>query len=256
MPAPLNHLKAALAKGEVQRGLWLNLPGTVTAEIAGNAGFDWCLIDGEHGPWDPAGIRDQLTALAATPTPAVVRVPVGEEWIIKQALDLGAQTLLVPMVNSAAEAEAIVRACRYPPEGTRGMGAMVARAGAFGSFGAYPATANDQICILVQAESGAAMDDLEAITAVEGVDGVFIGPADLGADLGYRDDLDNPALWDVIDAGVATICAGGKVAGIIVSGAQMEARVLKAGVTFLGCGGDAGVLRAGLAALAAQGSGQ
>ncbi|GAB5446207.1 HpcH/HpaI aldolase family protein [Gymnodinialimonas sp.] len=252
MPAPINTLKAALARGDLQRGLWLNLPGSVTAEMAGRAGFDWCLIDGEHGPWDPAGIRDQLVALAATGTPAVVRVPVAEEWVLKQALDLGVQTVLVPMVNSAAEAARVVRACRYPPEGTRGMGAMVARAGGFGAVAGYPATANEQICVLVQAESRAAIDDLEAIVATEGVDGVFVGPADLGADMGYRDDLMNPKLWRVIDASIAKIRAGGKSAGIIVSGPEMEARVIDAGVNFLGCGGDAGVLRAGLAALAAR----
>lgn len=250
MSAAVNKLKAALARGEMQRGLWMNLPGVILAEIAGHAGFDWCLIDGEHGPWDPSGIRDQLVALAATPTSAVVRVPVAEDWVIKQALDLGAQTLLIPMVNSAAQAEAVVRACRYPPQGMRGMGATIARAGGYGAVAGYAVSANDQICILVQAESGAAMDDLEAITAVEGVDGVFIGPADLGADLGYRDDLANPALWETIDAGVAVIRAGGKSAGIIVTTPELEVRMVKAGVNFLGCGSDAIVLQSALRALA------
>lgn len=251
MPAPINDLKAALAKGRVMRGLWLNLPGVVTAEMAGRAGFDWCLLDGEHGPWDPAGLRAQLVALAATGTNAVVRVPVGEDWVLKQVLDLGAQSVLVPMVNSAAQATQVVRACRYPPEGVRGMGAMVARAGAFGAIGNYPATANDQICVLVQAESRAALDDLDAITAVDGVDGVFIGPADLGADMGFRDELNHPELWAAIEEAVATIRKGGKAAGIIVSGAEAEARMLAWGINFLGCGSDAGLLQAGLAALAA-----
>lgn len=250
MAAEVNTLKAALARGEVQRGVWLNLPGALTAEMAGHAGFDWCLIDGEHGPWDPSAVREQLIALAATPAASLVRVPVAEEWVLKQALDLGAQTVLVPMVNSAAEALRVVRACRYPPEGTRGMGAAVARAGMFGMTRDYPATANDQICVLVQAESRAALEDLEAITAVDGVDGVFIGPADLGADLGYRDDLGNAELWRLIEGAIATIRAGGKAAGIIVSGAEMEARMIAAGVNLLGCGGDAGVLQAGLSALA------
>jgi len=250
MAAPVNHLKAALARGDVQRGVWLNLPGTVPAEIAGNAGFDWCLIDGEHAPWDPAGIRDQLTALASTPASAVVRVPVADNWIIKQALDLGAQTLLVPMVDSAQEAASVVRACRYPPEGVRGLGAALARAGGYGRIGHYPASANDQICIIVQAESRAAMQDLAAITAVDGVDGVFIGPADLGADMGYRDDLGNADLWQVIEAGISTIRDGGKAAGIIVTGPEAEARMVAAGVNFLGCGSDAWLLQAGLSALA------
>ncbi len=251
MAAPVNELKAALARGELQRGLWLNLPGTIPAEIAGNAGFDWCLIDGEHGPWDPAGIRDQLIALAATPASAVVRVPVAEDWVIKQALDLGVQTLLIPMVNTATQAEAVVRACRYPPQGVRGMGAMVARAGGFGALTEYPATANDQICVLVQAESRAAIEDLEAIVAVDGVDGVIIGPADLGADTGSRDDLGNAALWQTIEDAVAVIRAGGKSAGIFVSGAEAEARMVAAGVNFLGCGSDANILQAALAGLAA-----
>lgn len=250
MPAPHNTLKAALVRGDVLRGIWLNLPGAITAEMAGHAGFDWCLVDGEHGPWDPAALRAQLIALAATPTPSIVRVPVAEEWILKQALDLGAQTVLIPMINSAAEAEAVVRACRYPPEGTRGMGAAVARVGRYGAIDAYPATANDQICVLVQAESRAALEDLDAITAVEGVDGVFIGPADLGCDMGYRDDLGNPDLWRVIDAALAQIRAGGKAAGVLVSGAEMEARVRDAGANFIGVGGDAGILQAGLRALA------
>lgn len=250
MAAPKNELKTALALGRVQRGLWLNLPGMVTAEMAGRAGFDWCLIDGEHGPWDPAGIREQLIALDGTGTAAVVRVPVADDWVIKQALDLGVQTLLVPMVNSAAEAQAVVQACRYPPDGVRGMGAMVARAGRFGGSPRYTANANDQICILVQAESGAAMDDLAAITAVDGVDGVFIGPADLGADMGFRDNLADPDLWSIVGAGIETIRAGGKAAGIIVSGVEIEARMLDLGVTFLGCGSDAMLLQSALEDLA------
>lgn len=251
MPAPINKLKAALAEGHVMRGLWLNLPGVVTAEMAGRAGFDWCLVDGEHGPWDPAGIRDQLVALAATGTNAVVRVPVGEDWVLKQVLDLGAQTVLVPMVNSAAQAEQVVRACRYAPDGVRGMGAGIARSGAYGGFAGYTATAKDQTCVLVQAESRAALDDLEAITATDGVDGVFIGPADLGADMGFRDELSHPELWAAIKEAVATIRGGGKAAGIIVSGAEAEALMIAWGINFLGCGSDAGLLQAGLAALAA-----
>lgn len=252
MPAPLNTLKAALAEGRVMRGIWLNLPGVVPAEMAGQAGFDWVLIDGEHGVWDPTGVRAQLVALAATNTPAVVRVPVAEDWIIKQALDLGAQTLLLPMIDSAVEARAAVRACRYPPDGVRGMGAALARAGAYGGIGDYTAGANDQICVLVQAESRAAMDDLAAITAVDGVDGVFIGPADLGADMGFRDDLGNAALWDVIRDGVKIIRAGGKTAGIITLDADAAPGMIDMGVNFLGMGADIAVLYQGLAALAAR----
>ncbi|AHM05261.1 2,4-dihydroxyhept-2-ene-1,7-dioic acid aldolase [Roseibacterium elongatum DSM 19469] len=251
MPAPRNDVKAALAAGQLQRGLWLNLDSPVTAEIAGRAGFDWCLIDGEHGPWDPTGIRAQLIALEGTGTTAVLRVPVAQDWILKQALDLGVQTVLVPMVDSVAEAEAVVRACRYPPEGVRGMGAAVARAAAYGNTADYAATANEEICILVQAESRAAMADLAAIAAVDGVDGVFIGPADLGADMGYRDALDAPELWDEVERGIAIIRDAGKAAGIIVFGEEAEARMIDCGVTFLGVGSDAALLAAALKKVAA-----
>ncbi|MBY6200335.1 HpcH/HpaI aldolase/citrate lyase family protein [Maritalea mobilis] len=251
MPAPRNDLKGALAAGQLQRGLWLNLDSPLTAEIAGRAGFDWCLIDGEHGPWDPAGIRNQLIALENTGTNAVLRVPVAEDWILKQALDLGVQTVLVPMVNSVAEAEAVVRACRYPPDGVRGMGAAVARAGAYGNIPDYAASANDEICILVQAESRAAMADLEGIAAVDGVDGVFIGPADLGADMGYRDALDAPELWAEIQRGIGVIRDAGKSPGIIVFGDDAEAQMVEWGVTFLGVGSDASILAAALKKAAA-----
>ncbi len=250
MPAPHNQLKAALAQGRLQRGVWLNLPGGVTAEMAGRAGFDWCLIDGEHGPWDPAGIREQLMALDAAGTPAVVRTPMAEDWIMKQVLDLGAQTILVPMVQSAAEARQIVRACRYPPNGVRGMGAGVARAGRFGAIDDYPGTSDAEICIILQAESAQAMEDLESIARIDGVDGVFIGPADLGADLGFRDDLANPDLWDVIEAGVETIRSKGKAAGVLAMDPHIEARMVEVGVTFLGCGSDAVLLKSALARLA------
>jgi 4-hydroxy-2-oxoheptanedioate aldolase len=238
-----------MAEGRMLRGLWLSLGSETVTDIAGRAGFDWCLVDGEHGPWDPTGIRRQLMVLAGTGTAAVVRVPVNADWVLKQALDIGAQTVMVPMVHTVAEAQAAVAACRYPPEGVRGNGGATMRAGGYGAIPDYAATANAQICVIVQAESRAAMADLAAIAAVEGVDCVFIGPADLAADMGLRDDMGNPALWDEIRRGVAVIRAAGKVAGIIVPPA-MEADMAQAGVTFLGLGADSNVLTEGLRRLA------
>jgi 4-hydroxy-2-oxoheptanedioate aldolase len=229
MTAPRNDLKAALAAGRVTRGIWMNLGSEITAEMAGRAGFDWALADGEHGPWDPVGARRQLIALEGTGTAPVLRLPCAEDWIIKQALDLGAQTLMVPMIDTAAEAEAVVRACRYPPEGHRGMGAAVARAAAYGAIGDYSATAAAETCIIVQAESGVAMENLAEIAAVDGVDCVFIGPADLGADLGYRDDLDADALWDIVCAGLSGIRDAGKAAGVIAFSAERRRRALPPG---------------------------
>lgn len=252
MPAPRNELKAALAAGRCMRGVWMNLGTETTAEIAGRAGFDWAVADGEHGPWDPTGLRRQLIALEGTGTAGVLRVPAAEDWIIKQALDLGAQTLLVPMIDSAAQAEAVVRACRYPPEGVRGMGAAVARAGAYGAFADYAETAAGELCIIVQAESRAAMADLEAICAVDGVDGVFIGPADLGADMGLRKEPDADALWEEVLGGIRRIGKAGKAAGVLALSPHRQAQCAEAGATFLGVASDAILLQTALAEAARQ----
>ncbi|MDG4648865.1 aldolase/citrate lyase family protein [Roseibacterium sp. SDUM158017] len=247
MPAPANALKAALAAGRLTRGTWLNLGSEITAEIAGRAGFDWCVVDGEHGPWDPTALRRQLIALEGTGAAGVLRVPVAEDWIIKQALDLGAQTLLVPMIDSAEEAAAVVRACRYPPHGLRGMGPAVARSGGYGAFADYAATASDELCIIVQAESRAAMADLEAICAVDGVDGVFIGPADLGADMGLGTEADADALWAEVASGLARIRAAGRAAGVLALSPDRQAQSVEAGATFLGVASDAVLLQGALA---------
>ncbi|MBF9050298.1 2-keto-3-deoxy-L-rhamnonate aldolase [Roseobacter sp. HKCCD9010] len=252
MPAPINPLKAALKAGQLQRGLWLSLGSDLATEIAGQAGFDWCLIDAEHGPFDPGTLRSQLIALAGTGTAPVVRVPINRDWVLKQVLDLGAQTVLVPMVDTEAEARAAVRACRYPPDGVRGFGAGVARAGAFGAYENYPSNANDEICVLVQAESRAALDNLDAICTMEGVDGVFIGPADLAADMGYRDDLNNPEVLAAIDAAIGKITASGKPAGIISFAPEMRAHYADLGVTFLGMGSEAVELATALRSLAQE----
>jgi 4-hydroxy-2-oxoheptanedioate aldolase len=250
VPAPINDFKAALKAGQMQRGLWLTLGSGVVAEIAGRAGFDWCLIDGEHAPFDPAAIRAQLIALEGTGTAPIVRVPVNEDWLLKQVLDLGAQTVLVPMVDTAMQAAAAVAACRYPPLGRRGMGAAIARAGYYGAMDGYPETANSQICVMVQAESRAALENLDAICAVDGVDAVFIGPADLACDMGYTHDLGNMAVRDAIDAAIVTIRGHDMAAGIITFDADEQARYAAAGVTVLGLGADGHTLSRSLRALA------
>jgi 4-hydroxy-2-oxoheptanedioate aldolase len=249
MPAPTNRLKSAMAEGRLLRGLWLSLGSDTATDIAGRAGFDWCLVDGEHGPWDPTVIRRQLMILAGTATAAVVRVPVNADWLLKQALDIGAQSVMVPMVNSAAEARAAVAACRYPPQGVRGNGGSTTRAGGYGAIPDYVASANDQICVIVQAESRAAMADLANIAAVDGVDCVFIGPADLALDMGLGGDMTHPALWAEIRRGVAVITAAGKVAGIIGPNVMADDMVA-AGVRFLGVGSDSHILTDGVGALA------
>jgi 4-hydroxy-2-oxoheptanedioate aldolase len=248
MPAPDNRLKSALNSGEVQIGLWLNSGSALVSEIAGATGFDWCLIDAEHAPYDPAGIADQLRALALGGTSAVVRVPVGEAWIIKQVLDLGAQTILVPMVDTGEQAAEVVRATRYAPEGMRGLGAGVARVSGFGRIGDYATTANSAIGVIVQAETRRAITNLDDILAVEGVDCVFIGPSDLSADMGYPG---NPGAAEVVETiadAVKRIRAAGKSAGIIHYDTGNFAYYRDLGVNFLGVGADVALMRIGFAA--------
>lgn len=238
MPAPTNRFKAAIRSGEPQIGLWLDMADAMAAEIAGTAGFDWLLIDGEHGPNDLRSIMAQLQALSSSPSEAVVRVPIGETWVIKQMLDIGARSLLVPMVDSAEQARALVRAVRYPPHGIRGVGAAVARASAFNSIADYAETAADEICLVVQAESRAAIADLANIAAVDGVDGVFIGPADLAADMGYLGRMDAPEVQSVIESAIRTICAAGKAAGILTFNEAFNRRYMELGASFVAVGAD------------------
>jgi len=252
MQTPVNTLKRTLKSGQVQRGIWLTSGTGILAELAGTAGFDWCLIDGEHGPNTVSEILPQLQALAISGTPAVVRVANAEAWMIKQVLDLGCQTVVVPMVDDAQTADAMARAMRYPPQGNRGMGASLARATGFGAVADYPHTANDQVCLLVQAESAQAVENIDAIAATEGVDGVFVGPADLSADMGYPGQPDHPEVEAAIDHLIARTVAAGKIAGIITFDESRLTEYAEKGVTFLGVGGDMMVLGSALRGLAAR----
>ncbi|MEJ6401779.1 HpcH/HpaI aldolase family protein [Yoonia sp. 2307UL14-13] len=250
MQNPENKLKTALLAGQVQHGLWLTTGSSLNAEVAGDAGFDWCLIDGEHGPNTITEMLPQVQALRATGTPVVVRIPQAEAWIVKQVLDLGVQTVLAPMVDDAAKAQEMARAMRYPPDGTRGMGAVLARASRFGGIADYPTSANAQMCLLVQAESAKAVENVDEIAAVEGVDGVFVGPADLSADMGYPGQPDHPKVEQAIDHLIARTLAAGKIAGIVTFDETRYAEYAQKGVTFLGVGGDALVLANALRNLA------
>lgn len=250
MPAPRNTFKAALLAGEAQIGLWLGLANAYTAEIAAGAGFDWLVVDGEHGPNDIPLILAQLQAIAAAGGRPVVRAVSGEAWIIKQLLDIGAQTILVPMVETAGQAAELVRALRYPPDGIRGVGAALARASAFNRIPDYLQTANEQVCLLVQLETRAGLEQLDAIAAVEGVDGVFIGPADLAADLGYLGKPGAPEVQAVIEAAIRRIVAAGKPAGILTADPALAARYLSLGATFVAVGTDVTLFSGALGGLA------
>ena len=247
-----NRFKDRLRDGTTQIGLWLSLANGYTAEVCAGAGFDWLLIDGEHGPNDLRSILGQLQAVAAFPSDAVVRVPVGETWMIKQLLDIGARTLLVPMVETVDQAEALVAAVRYPPHGRRGVGAAVARASGFDRDAGYMGRANDGVCLLVQIETRLGLDNLEAIAAVEGVDGLFIGPADLSASLGHPGDPGAPAAQAAIDDGLRRIVTAGKAAGIILGDEATIRQAFALGASFVAVGTDVGLLSRGSDALAAR----
>jgi len=238
MRAPKNKLKAALAEGRTRLGFWLNMGHPGMAELAGQIGVDFCLIDGEHAPYNPNTILAQLRSLEGTGTSPVVRVPVGEDWVIKQVLDLGAQTVLVPMVNTADQARAMVRATRYAPDGVRGQGAAVARSSMYGRVSDYAVSANAQICLIVQAESRQAIENIDTIAAVDGVDAVFIGPADLSADMGYLGNPSHPEVEEAIRHGFARIRAAGKAGGIIAESADQITAYMDMGATFVAIGSD------------------
>jgi 4-hydroxy-2-oxoheptanedioate aldolase len=212
------------------------------AEIMGTCGFDWLVIDGEHAPNDIRSIRDQLMALAASPSHPVVRVPVGETWMIKQVLDAGAQTVLVPIVESADQARELVRACHYPPKGVRGVGATAARATMFGSVSEYIQTADQEVCLLVQVENRAGIDALDEILQVEGIDGVFIGPADLSTDMGHQGNSAHPEVRAAIADAITRIKAAGIAPGILGVSEEATQAYLDMGAQFLAVGIDVLVL--------------
>jgi len=247
-----NPFKAALQADRRQIGLWLSMANPYCAEICGSTGFDWVLIDGEHSPNDLRSILGQLQALAAHPVHAVVRPPAGETYMIKQLLDIGAQTLLVPMVDTAEQARQLVAAVRYPPEGIRGVGARLARASSFNAQADYLRIANDRTCLLVQIESVAGLENLDEIARVEGVDGVFIGPSDLSAALGYIGNAAHPNVQAVIADALARIAAAGKPSGILSLNPDEGQRYIDQGARFIAVGADVALLTQAARALSAR----
>lgn len=239
MPAPKNKLKAALKAGQLQTGLWLSLANSYSAEIMGGVGFDWLLIDGEHAPNDIQTIMQQLQALRSSESSVLVRPPIGDPRLIKQVLDVGAQSLLIPMVESGAQAELLVRSVRYPPRGIRGVGATVARASHFGSIPDYATTADDEILLMLQIENRAGLAALDDIASTDGVDCIFIGPADLSADLGYLGNPGAPEVRAVIEDAIRRIRSHGKPVGIFMMDPAMARQYIDLGVTFVAIGVDA-----------------
>ena len=234
----LNPFKAALANGQKQIGFWLSMADAYLAEVSATAGFEWLLIDAEHAPNDVRSILAQLQAVAPYRAEAVVRPVNGDPALLKRLLDIGARNLLVPMIDTAEQARACVAAVRYPPHGIRGVGSAVGRASRWSSRTDYLDIADSEICLLVQAETVTALDHLEAICAVDGVDGVFIGPADLAASMGHRGKPGHPEVQQAIETAMRTIIASGKAAGTLTSDPALARRYLELGCTFVATGVD------------------
>lgn len=255
MKTPVNSFKQALIDRRPQIGFWLSLAHATSAEICAGAGFDWLLIDGEHSPNGLQELMAQAQAIAAYPqTHAIARVPVGDPVLIKQYLDIGLQTLLVPMVDTAEQAALLVRACRYPQDdgqgGIRGMAG--GRASRWGRYPNYAKEANEQVCLLVQAETTESLKHLDAIAAVPGVDGVFIGPADLSASMGHVGNPGHPEVQAAIEDAIARILRAGKAPGILTTDEAQAHHYLALGAVFVAVGLDTQVLARQTSALAGR----
>lgn len=251
MNLPRNEFKHAILSGRQQIGLWVSLASAYATEVVAGAGFDWILIDGEHSPNDPITVLPQLQAAAAYPVSAIVRPAWNDKVLIKRYLDIGAQSLLIPYVQTVEEAAAAVAAIRYPLRGVRGV-ASATRASRFGRVSDYLARAEDELCLLVQIETRQGLDNLEAIAGLDGIDGVFIGPADLAAGLGHLGEQGHPEVQAAIQDAVRRIRACGKPAGILTPDEATARRYMQWGTTFTAVGLDVAILAREAEKLAAK----
>lgn len=249
MKLPENRLKAALAGNGVLIGLWSTLCSNIVAEIVGDSGFDWILLDTEHSPNELPNVVSQLQALRGSPTAPIVRPAWNDAVLIKRLLDSGANSLLIPFVQNQAEAEMAVAATRYPPAGIRGVTGS-GRAARYGRVKDYLHTAAEEIAVIVQIETGEALANLPEIAAVPGVDAVFIGPSDLSASLGHLGNPSHPDVQAALKQGIEQINAAGKPAGILAFNRDDALRYIDWGVRFVAVGSDQSVLLKGTTSLA------
>lgn len=244
--------REALQGGRPLIGLWQALANPYTAEICARAGYDWLLIDGEHAPNTMQTLLSQLQATAAFAAVPIGRVPSGEPVALKQYLDIGFGTLLVPMVDSAEQARRVVSATRFPPFGNRGVASATSRASGYGADRSYLATAHEHVTLIAQIESAAAVNAIDAIAAVEGIDALFVGPGDLAASLGH---LGNPAHVDVqtaIERIRAAVARAGKPCGIFAVSPEDARQRIAEGFAFVSVGTDIGILAKGARELASE----
>ena len=246
---PPNRFRRGLAEGRQQIGLWCTIASAYAAEAVAGSGFDWLVLDTEHSPSDVVNVLGQLQAVAPYPVAPVVRPAINDDVLIKRHLDQGAQTLLIPYVQSAEEAARAVAAMRYPPEGIRGVSGLT-RASRFGRVEGYLQRAEEELCLIVQVETREALDEIEAIAAVDGVDAIFIGPSDLGASLGHRGNPGHPEVTAAVEEAIRRVVAAGRPAGVLTPDLDFARRCVAAGTTFTAIGVDLGLLVRGADALA------
>lgn len=249
MKLPQNSFKQAILSGQQQIGLWCMLPGGFVTEALAGAGFDWLLLDTEHSPADVLTVLPQLQAAAAYDVSTVVRPASNDPVLIKRLLDLGAQSLLIPYVQSVEEAKAAVAAVRYPPAGIRGVAGLT-RASRFGRVKGYAQQAEEELCLLVQVETRQSLDCIEEIAAVDGVDGIFIGPGDLSASLGHPGELFHPEVVAAIEDAITRVRAAGKPAGVLTYDYDFARRCMELGTLFTAVGADLSILLRGVESLA------
>ncbi len=243
------------ALGEASRplaGMWVCSGSPLVAEIAAGSGLDWLLIDMEHAPNGLESVLAQLQAVAAYPITPVVRVPIADPVIIKQVLDLGAQNLLVPMVNSATDAAAAVEAVRYPPRGRRGVGSALGRSARWNRVDGYLADGDDHVSLFVQVETAAAVEAAGEIAGVDGIDGVFVGPSDLAASMGLLGAQTHPDVVAAVRSAFDAVTAAGKPVGVNAFDPATAETYLDAGASFILVGADVSLLARGSEALAAR----
>ena len=241
MELPPNEFKRAVREGRPQIGLWSSLCSNLSIEVIASSGFDWILIDTEHAPNEVPMVHSQLQAMAAGTAAPVVRPAWNDMVMLKRLLDVGAQNFLVPYVQTPEEARAAVAATRYPPRGVRGV-ASLHRGNRFGRVKDYYTSADEQICVIVQIETRLALQNLDAIAAVEGVDGLFIGPSDLSAALGHLGNLTHPEVRAAIEDAFERIRKAGKAPGILAPVEAETRHWLSKGAVVMAVGSDLGLL--------------
>jgi 2-keto-3-deoxy-L-rhamnonate aldolase RhmA len=235
----MKNLKKRLRQGETLNGCWLNLGSSLTAEIVGKAGFDWVLIDLEHGAGEEKDVLFQLQALEHSSTAAIVRVESSESQRIGRVLDMGAEGIMCPRINTVAEAEKVVRGLHYPPAGNRGVAKMVRATGFGQNFTEYYANARENILGVVQIETAEVLNHLDAIAALENIDVLFIGPADLSMELGIFGQFDHPLFKEALKETIHAAQKAGKATGILFFNPDDYQRYHDLGIRLIACGADA-----------------